>query len=193
MTKNYDGLQHVFLIAMPQLQDPQFSQSVIYLWEYNAQGAMGIIINQPLDVRLGELLQQLDIPLHVPQIDQLPILRGGPVAADRGFIIRRRYKMLPDNVNPLVEITVSSSKEELVALANGEFSDDALVALGCAGWAAGQLDIELANNDWLIVPFSEYTLFGEEGDQDNQSYKWHMAAARAGIDLTRMSLEAGHA
>lgn len=196
MTKNYEGLQHIFLVAMPQLEDPQFSQSVIYLWEYNEQGAMGIVINKPLDVRLGELLQQLDIPLNDPEMEQLPILRGGPVAADQGFIIRRQHKQLSHHENPVVEITVSSSKQELMAIANGEYPGDALIALGCAGWAPGQLDTELANNDWLILPFSEFTLFGEEGEQDEDVdafSKWYMAAARAGIDMNRMSSDVGHA
>lgn len=196
---NYNALQHVFLIAMPKLiDDPYFTQSVVYLWEYNEEGATGIIINKPLDSNLGELLRQLQIEVNDPQIEDYPVFRGGPIAADRGFIIRRRHKIDEQSGNSMVEITVSSSKEDLVDLANGKGLGDIIVALGCAGWGAGQLDQELANNDWLIVPFSEFTLFGlqseDETDGGNDSViTWHNAAARAGIDLSRLSSDVGHA
>ncbi|HVV67446.1 MAG TPA: YqgE/AlgH family protein [Gammaproteobacteria bacterium] len=191
---NYQSLQHVLLIAMPQLNDPVFSQSVVYLWEYNEKGATGIIINKPMDIRLGELLQQLDISPADPGINEYPVLRGGPVASDQGFIIRRQQKVVADEPYPLTEVIVSSAKQDLIALANGEGLGDALVALGCAGWGAGQLDRELVNNDWLIAPFSETTLFGDQdGEGDGSVTKWHTAAARAGIDLNRLSTDVGHA
>lgn len=191
----YTSLQHIFLISMPQLTDAQFSQSVIYLWEYNAQGAAGVIINKPMNIHLGELLQQLQIDVTEARVDHYPVLQGGPVAADQGFIIRRRYRHEPDARNPVVEITVSSSKQDLVELARGEGLGDSLVALGCAGWTAGQLDKELANNDWLVVPFNEEILFGTQFNASGVSFaeKWYHAAAIVGIDLNRLSSDVGHA
>lgn len=191
---NYQSLQHVFLIAMPQLDDPLFAQSVVYLWEYNEQGAAGIVINKPLDMDLGQLLEQLDIETKDPRVGQYPVLRGGPVLPGQGFIIRRR-ETKDLNAESLVEITVSSAKQDLMELADGDGLQDAVVALGCAEWASGQLDRELKNNDWLIAPFSEATLF--EGPPIENALmsvsKWHAAAARAGIDLSRLSTDVGHA
>ena len=88
---NYQTLQHIFLIAMPKLADPLFSQSVVYLWEYNEKGASGVIINKPLDFTLGEVLNQLGIIPKATQANAYPVLQGGPVAKEQGFIIRRSY------------------------------------------------------------------------------------------------------
>jgi len=191
----YESLQHIFLISMPQLTDPRFSQSVIYLWEYNKDGAAGVIINKPMDIHLGELLQQLDIETTVPRVEDYPVLQGGPLATDQGFIIRRRYRHEADARNPVVEITVSSSKQDLIDLAGGEGLGDSLVALGCAGWSAGQLDREISNNDWLIAPFNEETLFGTQfkGSGASASEKWYHAAAMVGIDFNLLSTDVGHA
>lgn len=194
----YQSLQHVFLIAMPQLQDPLFSQAVIYLWEYNEQGATGIVINKPMDLNLGELLEQLDVSATDPRVLNHPVLRGGPVSTGQGFIIRRKEnKDVRFNKTPLVEITVSSAKQDLLDLAHGDGLGDSLIALGCVGWSAGQLDKELINNDWLIAPFSETTLFGDGSIPSMGQLltidKWHTAAASAGIDLNRLSTDVGHA
>ncbi len=192
---NYESLQHIFLIAMPQLNDAFFFQSVVYLWEYNEQGASGIIINKPLDFRLGEVLKQLEIEIQDPRAHDYPVLQGGPVAADQGFIIRRHNYQPDDPPKTLVEITVSSSKQDLLDMAQGEGLGDALVALGCAGWGAGQLDRELANNDWLIAPFRQETLFGmlSADEPRTTAMKWHKAAASVGVDLSRLSSDVGHA
>lgn len=191
---NYQSLQHVFLIAMPQLDDPFFAQSVVYLWEYNEQGAAGIVINKPLEMDLGQLLEQLDISPQDPRLEKRPVLRGGPVLPGQGFIIRRRATE-DANAEALLEITVSSAKQDLMELAHGQGLEDSLVALGCAEWTPGQLDKELADNDWLVVPFSEATLF-EDLQVDSSmlgAVKWRAAAARAGIDLSRLSTDVGHA
>jgi putative transcriptional regulator len=195
---NYDSLQHIFLIAMPQLSDSFFFQSVVYLWEYNEQGASGVIVNKPLDFRLGEVLGQLAIPSTDPRAITYPVLRGGPVAMDQGFIIRRRHHKPKKQGKPMVEITVSSSKQDLIDMASGEGLGDCLVTLGCAGWEPGQLDRELVNNDWLVAPFNEDILFGilsqdTEGGEGVVNSKWFDAAANVGVDLSRLSTEVGHA
>lgn len=194
---NYNSLQHIFLIAMPKLSDAFFFQSVVYLWEYNEKGASGIIINKPMSFHLGEILKQLDIKVEDPRAENYPVLRGGPVAIDQGFIIRRRHHEDDQDGKPAIEITVSSSKQDLTDMATGEGLGDCLVALGCSSWEPGQLDRELANNDWLIAPFDEHTLFGilseEGGGEGIAGVKWHDAAANLGIDLSRLSIEVGHA
>lgn len=192
----YHSLQHVFLIAMPQLTDTFFSQSVIYLWEYNEQGATGIIINKPMNFQLGEVLKQLNIPVEDERANHCLVLQGGPVAIDQGFIIRRRHSTFDQEGKLTVEVTISSSKQDLINMAKGEGLNDCLVALGCTGWSAGQLDRELTKNNWLVVPFNETTLFGmltENISPESTFLKWHDAAANAGVDLSRLIPDAGHA
>jgi putative transcriptional regulator len=195
----YESLQHIFLIAMPQMPDPLFTQSVVYLWEYNENGAVGVIINKPLNIHLSDLLTQLDIPIVDPVAASFPILHGGPVAMDQGFVIRRQHRVEDGTGKQLVEVTVSSSKQDLVELANGNGLADTLITVGCSAWDAMQLDEEIARNDWLIAPFSEHTLFandqedtGEQG-ASKETGRWVNAAARAGIDLKRLSSDWGHA
>lgn len=193
----YDSLQHVFLIAMPQMQDPLFVQSVVYLWEYNESGAVGVIINKPLNVYLSDMLTQLDIPVLDSAALKFPILHGGPVAIDQGFIIRRQHHVEEGTGKQLVEITVSSSKHDLLELANGHGLANTLVTVGCCAWGAKQLDQEMAGNNWLVAPFSEETLFAGLADDLECPVKttdrWVKAAARAGINLERLSSDFGHA
>ncbi len=187
----YDSLQHVFLIAMPQMSDPIFAQSVIYLWECTEYGARGAIINKKIaNTCLGDLFKQLKLQTIDPTASNLPVYHGGPVSADQGFIIRRQHQVEDFTGKPLVEITVSSSRNDLVELANGQGVEDALVIVGCTHWDGGQLDDEIAKNHWLIVPFSEHTLFSEDRsslETDRSAENWLKAAARAGIDLSRVS------
>jgi putative transcriptional regulator len=194
---NYESLQHIFLIAMPQMLDPDFTQSVVYIWEYDEHGATGVIVNKPMDARLGELLKQVNVKEMSWYAENYAILHGGPVAPDQAFIIRRQHhEMTDDEGNPLFEITISSARQDLIKLAITDWKHEAIVTLGCASWKPGQLDKELANNDWLVAPFSESTLFGSAlEDMGNRSSVdvWYNAAARAGIDLKRLSTDAGHA
>lgn len=192
---DYQSLQHIFLIAMPSMDDPFFSQSVVYLWEYNEKGAAGIVINKPTNMNLGQLLEQLDIGTENSRAIHFPVLQGGPVLPGQGFIIRR-WESKDSNDEAIVEITVSSAKEDLIDLAEGKGLEDSLVALGCAEWQPGQLDQELIRNDWLIAPFKESTLFGDQKELMNgemvPALKWYSAAASAGIDLKRLSTYVGH-
>jgi len=195
---NYDSLQHVFLIAMPHLKDPFFNQSVVYLWEYNEQGAKGVIINKPMKPHLGDLLRHLQIPIQDQRADDHPMLLGGPVAADQGFLVQRKRDINLDTGKTELRITVCSSKTDLLPLAEGEGLSDTLVVIGHAGWEAGQLDEELKSNDWLVAPFNENTLFSTLEDQSvnetaNTAYSWRDAAATMGINLNNLSIEVGHA
>src|SRR5476651_2185808 len=120
MHNNYDSLQHVFLIAMPHLQDPCFCQSVVYLWEYSAEGAKGVIINKPVKANLGDLLRHLEIPVHDLRVEKHPMLLGGPVASEQGFLIQRKRELDGETGKGALQITVSSAREDLTPLAGGE-------------------------------------------------------------------------
>ncbi|MFT3741334.1 MAG: YqgE/AlgH family protein [Gammaproteobacteria bacterium] len=197
MNNQYESFQHTFLIAMPQMDDPICTKAVVYLYEFNAQGAMGIMINKPIEhLKLGDLLQQFSIDAE-DEVDNALIYRGGPLAVDQGFIIRRRHRRKTAN-HPLtqLEITISSSRKDLIEIAQKDKLKDVRVALGYLGWGPGQLDQELMENLWLTAPFSEATLF-EDTPQPESTDKatdmWYAAAATLGIDLNRLSFEIGHA
>lgn len=196
---NYEPLQQVFLIAMPSLKDPVFRQSVVYLWEYSAAGAKGVIINKPIKPHLGNLLRELQIPIHNDQAETHPMLLGGPVSSDRGFLVQRQHNVDCETgeTGLRIMVTACSSKEDLIPLAEGQGLNDTLVALGCANWEPGQLDQELKNNDWLVAPFNETTLFSilseQMASEASAIYAWRDAAATMGINLSNLSLEAGHA
>jgi putative transcriptional regulator len=192
---NYESLQHIFLIAMPQLQDPVFNQAVVYLWEYNEEGAKGIIINKPTNSSVGDLLRHLQVTVHDSRVDQHPMLFGGPVASEQGFLIRRQRELDWKTAEKVLKITVSSAREDLVPLAEGAHLEDTLVALGCTSWEPKQLDEEIKKNAWLIAPFNEETLFAAAGDaaSANLADVWHGAVVNLGINPSDLSLEAGHA
>lgn len=194
---NYESFQHVFLIAMPQLRDPCFNQAVVYLWEYNAEGAKGVIINKPVRASLGDLLRHLQIPVADERVEKYPMLLGGPVASEQGFLVQRKRELDWESGKSELQITVTSSRDDLLPLAEGEALGDTLVALGYASWMPGQLDLELKNNDWLVAPFNETTLFSALSDdisfETSSAIAWHGAVAKLGIDPHSLFLEAGHA
>lgn len=187
-----NNLQNMLLIAMPSLQDTHFSQTVIYLCEHNKNGAMGIIINRPLHVTLGEILKHLEIPIIDDHVYEIPVLSGGPIAQERGFIIQRNHSLSEnsggqgDHQNN--EIDISVSKEDLALLAQGQRLKDSLVSLGYSGWIAGQLEQELADNTWLVVPTNSTILFDVPFED-----RWRKAAQLIGVDIDRLSGEIGHA
>lgn len=194
---NYESLRNVFLIAMPQMVGSIFSQAVIYLWDYSEDGATGAIINKHTDVQLGELLLEVGIKKMSWYAENYTILRGGPVVPEQLFIIRRQHREIRDEKGHLIlDIEISSTRQDLMRLAIDEWKDEALVTLGCTAWGPGQLDKELMNNDWLVAPFSQETLFGtalEDMGNRNSTDVWYNAAARSGIDLRRLAPDAGHA
>jgi putative transcriptional regulator len=193
---NYDSLQHIFLIAMPQIKDRFFAQAVVYLWEYNEKGAKGLIINKFMKPLLGDLLRHLEIPVQDQRAEIHPMLMGGPVASDQGFLLQRKHDINLKTGKTELRITIGSSKEDLQSLADGTKLEDTLVAIGFANWESGQLDEELKNNDWLVAPFNEETLFSAISGQlisENTLATWHHAAATLGVNVSDLSLDAGHA
>lgn len=187
--KNFTSIEHQLLLAMPSLNDPNFFRAVIYLCEYNEKGAMGIVINKPMNISLGEILRHLKLEPTDAKTDNYQVLRGGPLAQEQGFIIQRKHmEDQEDNQNRQNEIFLSSSKQDLIALAHGEDLDDTLVSLGYAGWGAGQLEEEIANNSWIIVPMDFSIVFDIPFE-----LRWRRAAATIGLDFDKLSGDVGHA
>lgn len=183
-------LTHHFLIAMPAMTDPYFAKSLTYICEYNEQGALGIVINRPIDLTLLSLLEQLDLEIspQCQEIGRAPVHFGGPVQMDRGFVLHRPLGNWQSTLAVRDEIGLTSSKDILDAVARGECSDKLLVTLGYAGWAAGQLEHEIAQNAWLTVPAQPSIIF----DMPAES---RLAAAMEilGFDFASLAEDAGHA
>ena len=181
-------LANHFLIAMPALQDPNFFHGVTYICEHSDQGAMGIVINRPLDVGLGEILEQMNIHSDDAKINAQAVYLGGPVQNERGFILHSPTGEWENMLRIGAEVAVTSSRDILEAIAHGQGPEKTLVALGYAGWGAGQLEQELLDNAWISTPAHSNIIFDLPDDQ-----RWQAAAASAGVDLTRLSSDVGHA
>ena len=179
-------LANHFLIAMPSLNDPNFSRSVTWLCEHNADGAMGIVINRPSDVSVGELYGHLSLPISTRDIES-PVLIGGPVQTDRGFVIHRPGSVWLSTWPVSDAASLTTSKDVLQAMAQGMGPDDAYIALGYAGWGAGQLEQELLDNAWLTVEADARIIFDVPLEQ-----RWNEAAKLIGIDISLLSGAAGH-
>ena len=157
-------LKHHFLIAMPHMADPNFAQTVTYIVEHSANGAMGLVINRPQALSLADILEQLRPDIEPPALCQhVPIYTGGPVQTDRGFVLHPIGQTYQATVE-LEGLALSTSQDVLFAIADGEGPSRSLIALGYAGWEAGQLEAELADNAWLTCPFSADILFETDSD-----------------------------
>lgn len=181
-------LKHHFLIAMPHMADPNFAQTVTYLVEHNDQGAMGLVINRPNGLNLADILEQLR-PEQAPseRCQNLPVFAGGPVQTDRGFVLHPSGQSFQATLE-LGELALSTSQDVLFAIADGSGPDKHLITLGYAGWEAGQLEAEMADNAWLTCPADNATLFDTPAEQ-----RLAAAAARLGINLSLLTAQAGHA
>ncbi len=180
-------LTNQFLIAMPALADPNFQRSVTYICEHSPEGAMGIVINRPLDITLGDVLQHMKIPTE-GGIGATRVFMGGPVQPDRGFVLHHPARRWDSTLRITEELAVTTSRDILEHMAEGDGPNDALVALGYAGWGAGQLEQELADNVWLSAPADQHILFDTPWQQ-----RWTAAAKLMGIDLAQISDQIGHA
>jgi len=181
-------LANQLLIAMPGMADPNFNSTVTLICEHNADGALGIVINRPLNLKLGGLFEQLDVHDADPAAAEGPVLMGGPVGPERGFVLHDCTQRYESSLPVSNEICLTLSRDIIDALASGKGPARCLVALGYAGWEAGQLESEILANSWLNVPATPDIVFDMPfGD------RWAAAARAIGIDLSRMSPDAGHA
>ena len=176
-----------FLIAMPGLADPNFFHTVTYICEHDADGAMGIVINRPLDLSLGDILSHMDISA-TPDTAPLPVFQGGPVQTERGFVVHAPLGDWDATLKVSDEIGITASQDVLASIATGKGPQRSLIALGYAGWGAGQLEQEMADNVWLSGPATAEVLFDTPVEK-----RWEAAAGLLGIDLTLLSSDAGHA
>jgi len=181
-------LTNQFLIAMPSLQDPNFHRTVTYLCAHNDEGAMGIVINRPLELNLGEVLDHMSIEVENDVVNNMAVLQGGPVQRDRGFVIHEPAGHWDAVLSVTDDIAIATSRDILTAVAHGDGPERAVVALGYAGWGAGQLEREVQQNAWLSGPADSSVIFDLPYDK-----RYESAARLLGVDLDRLSGEAGHA
>ena len=182
------SLQDHFLIAMPAMADPNFTQTVTYICKHDAEGAFGVVINRPSDLSLGEMLGQLAIELMDRTLIDRPVLHGGPVEPERGFVLHRSEQPFEATLVVGQEIKLTSSPDILAALGRVAGPDPVLVALGYAGWGRGQLEVELSTNTWLTVPANPSIIFDTPFEQ-----RWTGALGLPGVDIQRITEYAGHA
>jgi putative transcriptional regulator len=176
------------LVAMPQMADPRFARSVVYLCAHSADGAMGLVVNRLIDsLTFQNLLEQIGVE-QAMEADDMPIHFGGPVEASRGFVLHTADYVQDSTLMIEEDIALTATIDVLKAIARGEGPQRRVLALCYAGWGAGQLDAESQANGWLLVPADADLVFGDENDS-----KWQRAIAKIGIDLTLLSSEAGHA
>jgi putative transcriptional regulator len=180
-------LSNHFLIAMPNLTDPNFFHTVTYICQHDAEGAMGIVINRPLDLQLADILSHMDIQPTATTAG-LPIFQGGPVQPERGFVLHDQQGDWEATLQVGDGIDLTASQDVLAAIAAGRGPKRFLIALGFAGWGAGQLEREMAENAWLSGPASATVLFDTPVEN-----RWAAAAALLGVDLNLLSGDTGHA
>ncbi len=186
------NLQHHFLIAMPSLLESQFKHAVIYICEHNEDGAMGLVVNKPMEKFTVEgILHKLKIipTPRDPAIDLgQPVFAGGPLADDRGFILHTPQEGFGSSIQISPDTMITTSKDVLATLGTAQQPPDVLLALGYAGWQQGQLEKEVLNNIWLTVEADPQILF-----HTPVARRWSQAARKLGIDMLSLSLHAGHA
>ena len=183
------SLENQLLIPMPSLRDKYFSRSVTYVCEHNENGAMGIVINQPSTMTFNELISQTDDTANIDDDKKSTIvLCGGPVHQDRGFILHSSQPGWSSSVELTSEIMVTTSKDILSVIGNANGPDKSIVALGYAGWEAGQLEQEIQENSWLTVEADFDLLFNTPIHN-----RWQAAVNKLGVDVWQLTQDSGHA
>jgi len=183
-----DSLANHLLVAMPSLTESNFAQTVVLICEHTERAALGIVLNKPLGMKLGDVMAQMKLEPQQIQIGEQAVLRGGPVHVDRGFVLHRPGGAWDSTHRISEQVQVTTSRDVLAAMAQGNGPGDAFVALGYAGWEAGQLEREMLDNAWLTLPLDERIVF-ELPFED----RWHAAWQLLGVDSSRVSFTAGHA
>lgn len=181
-----------FLIAMPSMLDPVFGGTVVYICEHHVGGALGVIINRPTDMTMDVLFERLDLSLeispHVSLLPRAPVMFGGPVQVERGFVLHAPSATYNSSLTVSDDIALTTSRDVLEAVAHGQGPQQLLVTLGCAGWSAGQLEEEILRNGWLTVRADPAIMFETPIES-----RFVAAMNLLGIDPNRLTGEAGHA
>lgn len=190
------NLTNHFLIAMPSMLDPVFGGTVVYLCEHNQNGALGVVINKPVGMTMDVLFDRIDLKLNIvhdspdarPDLSRTPVMFGGPVQVERGFVLHTAMNPFSSTLQVTDEISLTTSKDVLEAVAHGDGPRQVLVSLGCSGWSAGQLEEELVRNGWLTVKADPSIIFGLPVEQ-----RFTAALALLGIDPVMLSSDFGRA
>ena len=182
------SLTNHFLIAMPAMRDPGFRRGVAFVCQHGEDGAMGLLINRLSEYRLGDVLAQMNLKSDLSQVSDAPVLIGGPVQPERGFVLHTPHGEWESSFKISEQVCVTTSRDVLAAIAAGEGPHDALIALGYSGWSPGQIDAELRENAWLTTTADEQIMFHTPLEQ-----RWHAAAALVGVDIANLTDYAGHA
>jgi len=182
------SLINQLLIAMPGMQDPNFSTTVTLICEHNDKGALGIIINRPLDLKLSGLFDQLSVENPDPTAAASSVVSGGPVGAERGFVLHDLDHCFENTVAVSDDIQLTLSRDVIESIATGDGPTKSLVAVGYAGWDAGQLEEEMLANTWLSVAATPELVFDTPFAD-----RWDSAARLLGVNLANISPDAGHA
>jgi putative transcriptional regulator len=176
-----------FLIAMPAMSDPNFSRTLTFICEHNENGALGIVVNRPIDVTLATLLRQVEVPFEASPLYEQPVFFGGPVQLDHGFVLHRPVGDWKSTLS-VGEVGLTTSRDILEAMARGDGPGQQLVALGYAGWAPGQLEDEISRNGWLTTPANLDLIFNVPPES-----RYDAAMHSMGLTAANLSEEAGHA
>ena len=187
------SLTNQFLIAMPGMVDPTFAGSVVYLCEHTEKGALGLVINKPIDIKLKNLFEKVELPLERDELAEQPVFFGGPVQTERGFVLHEKLGEGPSPYNSTLAIgdsglEMTTSKDVLEAMAEGGGPKKVLITLGYSGWQPGQLEDELGRNGWLTVGADPAVIFDTPIEQ-----RYQRALGLLGFDPRMLSQEAGHA
>ena len=189
MTLANTNFTHCCLIAMPDMEDSRFSETVTYIVKHDDDGAVGLVINKPLELSLTKLLEEIRLPMLRPLADpEMPVLFGGPVSSEAGFVLHKEKGEWNSSLVIEGGLCVTSSRDILDAFSQGKGPRDYLVVLGYAGWSAGQLEKEMVDNSWLVCPADEQLLFEMPFE-----HRWQAAAQKIGVDLRLLTGQVGHA
>lgn len=181
------SLRDHFLIAMPGLNESSFAHTVTYICEHSDKGAMGLVINSATAMQLSEIFSQMDLHF-APSMGEQRIMAGGPVQPERGFVLHSSETQWQSTLRVSSELSLTASRDIIVALAQGRGPKECLITLGYAGWGEGQLEQEIAENSWLTVPANKDIIFTTPCEN-----RWAAAAQVLGIDVNLISSTAGHA
>lgn len=189
MAQSRMALANQLLVATPSLQESSFERSVIYICEHHVQGTVGLIINRPMKYSLDVVFNQLHIEAKTAITNHQPLLCGGPVQPERGFVIHRPFGDWQSSLE-LIEkdVTITTSNDIIRAIADDKGPADALVILGFVGWSEHQLESEIMSNDWLVCPFQSDLLYNVPYEN-----RWEEAGLSIGVHMNQLTLGAGHA
>jgi putative transcriptional regulator len=193
-TEDVSHLANQLLIAMPGMLDDQFTGTVIYICEHNNQGAMGLVVNRPTNIDLKDLFERIELKLEIAPLNRQPVYLGGPVQTERGFVLHPQA----DDIRYSSSLTIpgglamTTSKDVLEAVSNGQGPEQFLMTLGYAGWSAGQLEDEISRNGWLNVSTNiddlKKIIFDTPYDQ-----RYQKVMSIMGVDPSHLSGDVGHA